>query len=108
MAELTDERAAFEAAISAQGYDISRDERNGGRDYARPATRAAWDGYRLALSATGAEDAEPVGVLSVSKFRGHLENYSFDYTGSLPDGTYRLYAARTQSNGAAGGGEVSQ
>lgn len=37
---------------------------------------------------------EPVGTLDVHRFRGHLENTSFDYTGSLPDGTYRLYATQ--------------
>jgi hypothetical protein len=41
-------------------------------------------------SATG---AEPVGVLTVSRFRGHLENTAFDYTGSLPDGSYPLFTA---------------
>ena len=34
---------------------------------------------------------EPVGSLTVSTFRGHLENTQFDYTGKLPDGTYSLY-----------------
>ena len=46
---------------------------------------------RALVAAT--QGAEPVGTLYVSKFRGHLENSSFDYTGTLPDGTYPLYTA---------------
>ena len=38
-------------------------------------------------------DAQPVGILTVARFRGHLENRDFDYTGELPDGNYPLYAA---------------
>lgn len=34
---------------------------------------------------------EPVGCLNVTKWKG-LENYDFDYYGSLPDGAYTLYA----------------
>ena len=36
-------------------------------------------------------DAQPVGMLTVATFRGHLENRDFDYTGDLPDGNYPLY-----------------
>ena len=38
-------------------------------------------------------ETQPVGTLNVSRFRGFLENHDFDYTASLPDGTYLLYAA---------------
>lgn len=38
-----------------------------------------------------AQPAEAVGTLSIQRFRGHLENASFDYTGALPDGDYALY-----------------
>ena len=37
------------------------------------------------------QPAEAVGTLSIQRFRGHLENASFDYTGALPDGDYALY-----------------
>lgn len=40
-------------------------------------------------------DAQPVGILTVSRFRGHLENYSFDYTGELPEGSHPLYSRMT-------------
>ncbi len=34
-----------------------------------------------------------IGTLTIAKFRGHLENTQFDYTGSLPDGSYQVYAS---------------
>lgn len=40
-----------------------------------------------------AEKQGPVGLLNVSKFRGHLENHDFEYAGKLPDGQYPLYLA---------------
>ncbi|CAA2107732.1 hypothetical protein [Variovorax paradoxus] len=54
--------------------------------------RVAWNRRVAALPSQPATVVQPVGTLTVSKFRGHLENTAFDYTGSLPDGTYSLYA----------------
>jgi hypothetical protein len=34
---------------------------------------------------------EPVGTLNISRYKGHLVNYDFDYFGELPDGTYSVY-----------------
>ena len=46
-----------------------------------------------ALASPGAATREgAVGTLTVSKFRGHLENTQFDYTGQLPEGSYQLFA----------------
>ena len=49
--------------------------------------------YTAMVKASPAPDGEVVAVLTVAKFRGHLENTSFDHVGNLPDGTYRLYTA---------------
>jgi hypothetical protein len=38
---------------------------------------------------------KPIGVLTISKFRGHLENHDLDYFGSLPEGSHNLYAITT-------------
>ncbi|WP_233634507.1 hypothetical protein [Burkholderia cenocepacia] len=37
---------------------------------------------------------EPVGILSVHRFRkiDSMVNWDFEYTGSLPDGSHQLYA----------------
>lgn len=43
----------------------------------------------------GMADVKPVGILTVARFRGHLENYSFDYTGELPEGSHPLYSRMT-------------
>lgn len=40
-------------------------------------------------------DAQPVGILTVARFRGHLENRDFDYTGELPEGSHPLYSRMT-------------
>lgn len=47
----------------------------------------------------GQAGGEPVGSLTVSLFRGHLENHDFDYFGKLPPGTYQLFACSTQPSG---------
>lgn len=45
----------------------------------------------LAAEKEAQEKQEPVGTLTIQRFRGHLENTEFDYVGSLPDGSYPLY-----------------
>jgi hypothetical protein len=47
-------------------------------------------------------DAEPVAILTISKFRGHLENRDFDYFGNLADGTYLLYVVPPRADPAEG------
>ena len=85
-AELTDVLAQLEAR--AKEHDDSRDPEE--NSYAL-GIHDALKAIRATQQAT--QQATPVGTLYVSKFRGHLENSSFDYTGSLPDGTYTLYTA---------------
>jgi len=64
--------AAIRSVLSAVVYG----EKNG---YLR--TRPTKEGFILVSVAT----------LTVSAFRGHLENVEFQYHGNLPDGTYPLY-----------------
>lgn len=47
-------------------------------------------------------DAGAVGTLTVSKFRGHLENTSLDYYGDLPEGSHTLYTRPQPASGASG------
>lgn len=47
----------------------------------------------LAKPAQPAATQQPVASLTVSLFRGHLENTELDYFGTLPPGTHQLYAA---------------
>lgn len=44
----------------------------------------------------GRQQGMPVGTLTISMFRGHLENRDFDYFGSLPEGSHTLYATPPQ------------
>ena len=61
----------------------------------------------FALSATGAEDAEPAAFIHYRRTGfGTLREAVLTPTGQLLPDVTPLYA-RTQSNGAAGGGEVS-
>lgn len=50
------------------------------------------------LRAALAQQAEPVGSLSVRYYRGckSMTNTDFDYTGDLPEGDYELYTAPPQ------------
>jgi hypothetical protein len=52
----------------------------------------AWQAALAAAPTPPAQDRE-VGILYVSIFRGHLENFHFDYYGDLPEGSHALYAA---------------
>lgn len=47
----------------------------------------------IAAEKEAAAKQEPVGTLTVRRYRGHLENTDFDYSGALPDGSYPLYLA---------------
>lgn len=47
----------------------------------------------LAAEKEAAAKQQPVGTLTVRRYRGHLENTDFDYSGALPDGSYPLYLA---------------
>jgi hypothetical protein len=84
------ERAAFDSLCMWADEAATRltSENHEVRDRLREAVQRA----RASLPSQPATVVQPVGTLTVSKFRGHLENTAFDYTGSLPDGTYSLYA----------------
>ena len=59
-----------------------------------------WKEHRAAIRALrerlAQPEQEPVGTLTISHYKGNLENYDFDYVGTLPDGTYSLYITPPQ------------
>lgn len=69
-----------------------------------PHSGRSWNA-RVAVDAQ--PEAAPVGRLTISRFRGHLENHDFEYIGSLPEGMHKLYAAPQPAQEAAEGGAAS-
>ena len=61
-----------------------------------------------ARQSAGATGEEPVGTLSIHRFRkiDSMVNHDFEYYGSLPDGTYRVYVAPIGDNGVKASHDV--
>lgn len=85
---VTDEQ--IRATFLAHGFTVKEGQTDL-KPYVFEAARAL---LALAPPAPSVQTAaqEAVGTLTISRFRGHLENHDFDYFGSLPEGTYSLYA----------------
>ena len=63
---------------------------------------SALAGFLAARQSAGSTGQDPIGTLSIHRFRkiDSMVNHDFEYYGSLPDGTYRVYAAPIGDNGA--------
>jgi hypothetical protein len=99
---MSNEREAMNDRIReiflANGFTI----KEGQTDLKPYVYEAAYALLRATQFHAGATGQEPVGTLSIHRFRkiDSMVNHDFEYYGSLPDGTYRVYAAPIGDNGA--------
>jgi len=88
--------------LLCERFGYSHDEKDWKRDQL---SLIEWIAARQSAGATG---EEPVGTLSIHRFRkiDSMVNHDFEYYGSLPDGTYRVYVAPIGDNGVKASHDV--
>lgn len=108
---VVDERTAFEAWAERTGRHLHKVTPCDGSkpQYLDACAPMAWEAWQARAAQHPSQSAgEPVGTLNVSRFRGHLENHSFDYTGTLSDGTYPLYVSPPPTDAARASGVTDE